>query len=64
MILRRTMHVMFGRAPRTSFSVLASSSEGGWNCDVLDDQQIKHAVQGVLDLQERFHVQVQERVSA
>ena len=52
---------MFGRAPRTSFSVLASSSEGGWKCDVLDDQQIKHAVQGVLDLQECFHVQAQER---
>ena len=43
-------HVMFGRAPRTSFSVLASSSEGGWNCDVLDDKQIKRAVQGVLEL--------------
>ena len=57
-------HVMFGRASRTSFSELASSSEGGWNCDVLDDQQIKHAVQGVLDLQARFHVQVQERVAA
>ena len=57
-------HVMFGRAPRTSFSVLASSSEGGWNCDILDDQQIKRAVQGVLELQERFHVQVQERVAA
>ena len=42
----------------------ASSSEGGWNCDVLDDKQIKRAVQGVLELQERFHVQVQERVAA
>ena len=27
-------HVMFGRAPRTSFSVLANSSAGEWNCDV------------------------------
>ena len=45
-------HVMFGRAPRTSFSVLASSSEGEWNCDVLDDTQLKQAVQCVLELQE------------
>ena len=57
-------HVMFGRAPRTSFSVLASSSEGEWNCDVLDDTQLKRAVQGVLELQESFHVQAQERVAA
>ena len=56
--------VMFGRAPRTSFSVLASSSEGKWNCDVLDDTQLKQAVRGVLELQESFHVQVQERVAA
>ena len=51
-------HVMFGRAPRTSFSVLANSSAGEWNCDVLDDQ-IKRALKGVLELQEQFHVQVQ-----
>ena len=55
-------HVMFGRAPRTSFSVLANSSAGEWNCDVLDDDQIKLALKGVLELQEQFHVQVQERV--
>ena len=57
-------HVMFGRAPRTSFSVLANSSAGEWNCDVLDDDQIKRAFKGVLGLQEQFHVQVQERVAA
>ena len=57
-------HVMFGRAPRTSFSVLASSSAGEWNCDVLDDAQIKRALQSVIELQERFLVQVQERVAA
>ena len=54
---------MFGRAPRTSFSVLANSSAGEWNCDVLDDQ-IKRVLKGVLELQEQFHVQVQERVAA
>jgi len=57
-------HVMFGRAPRTSFSVLANSSAGEWNCDVLDDDQIKRALKGVLELQQQFHVQVQERVAA
>ncbi|CAN0145198.1 unnamed protein product [Hapterophycus canaliculatus] len=57
-------HVMFGRPRRTSFSVLANSSAGEWNCDVLDDDQIKRALQGVLELQEQFHVQVQERVAA
>ena len=54
-------HVMFGRAPRTSFSVLANFSAGEWNCDVLDDDQIKCALKGVLELQEMFHVQGQER---
>ena len=44
-------HVMFGRAPRT-FSILANSSAGEWNCDVLDDGQIKRTLKGVLELQE------------
>ena len=35
----------------TSFSVLANSSAGEWNCDVLDDDQIKRALKGVLELQ-------------
>ena len=55
---------MFGRAPRTSFSVLANSSAREWNCDVLDDDQIKRALKGVLELQQQLHVQVQERVAA
>ena len=57
-------HVMFGRAPRTSFSVLANSSAREWNYDVLDDDQIKRELKGVLELQQQFHVQVQERVVA
>ena len=44
--------------------MLANSSAGEWNCDVLDDDQIKRALKGVLELQEQFHVQVQERVAA
>ena len=47
---------MFGRAPRTPFSVLANSSAGEWNCDVLDDDQIKRVLKGVLELQEQFIV--------
>ena len=61
---RTPYHVTFGRAPRTSFSVLANSSAGEWNCDVLDDDQIKRALKDVLELQQQFHVQVQERVAA
>ena len=57
-------HVMFGRATRTSFSVFANSSAGEWNCDLLDDDQIKRALNGVLELHEQFHVQVQEHVAA
>ena len=44
--------------------MFANSSAGEWNCDVLDDDQIKRALKGVLKLQEQFHVQVQERVAA
>ena len=47
-------HVMFGRAPRTSFSVLVNSSAGESNCDVLDDDQINRALKGVLELQQQF----------
>ena len=43
-------HVMFGRSPRTSFSVMANSSAGEWNCDVFDGDQIKRALKGVLEL--------------
>ncbi|CAM9533106.1 unnamed protein product [Sphacelaria rigidula] len=37
-------HVMFGRDPRTSFSVLASSSAGEWKCDVLESWTCKKAI--------------------
>ncbi|CAM9090613.1 unnamed protein product, partial [Hapterophycus canaliculatus] len=43
--------------------MLAGSPAGDRNCDVLDDDQIKRALQGVLELQEQFHVQVQKRVA-
>ena len=58
---------MFGSAPRTSFYVLANSSAGDWNYDVLDDDQIKRALKGVLELlelPEQFHVHVLECVAA
>ena len=41
---------MFGRDPRMSFSALANSSAGEWDCDVSDDDQIKRALKGVLEL--------------
>ena len=44
--------------------MLANSSAGEWNCDALDDDKIKRALKGVLELQEQFHVQVQEHVAA
>ena len=44
--------------------MLVNSSAGEWNCDILDDDQINRALKGVLELQEQFHVQVQERVAA
>ena len=43
---------------------MANLSAGEWNFDVLDDYQIKRALKGVLEFQEQFHVQVQERVAA
>ena len=44
--------------------MLANSSAGEWNCEVLDDDQITRALKDVLELQEQFHVQMQERVAA
>ena len=44
--------------------MLANSSAGEWNGDVLDDDQIKRGLKGAFELQEQFHVQVQERVAA
>ena len=49
-------HVMFGSAPRTSFSVLANSSAGEWNCDVLDDDQIKRVRCLVLKLCQKIRL--------
>ena len=36
----------------------------GSGCDVLDDDQIKRVLKGVLEFQGQLHVQVQERVAA
>ena len=44
--------------------MLANSSAGEWNYDVLDDDQIKRALKGVLELPEQFHVHVLECVAA
>ena len=44
--------------------MLVNSSAGQWNCDVLDDDQTRRALKGMLALHEQCHVQVQERVAA
>ncbi|CAB1109830.1 unnamed protein product [Ectocarpus sp. CCAP 1310/34] len=55
-------HVMFGRAPRTSFSTLASSSGEAWNIDTLDATKLKQQVQNVIQTQAVLHKQVQQKV--
>ena len=54
-------HVMFCRALRRLSLCRRIRPSGN---DVLDDDQIKRALKGVLKLQEQFHLQVQERVAA
>ena len=43
---------------------MANLSAGEWKYDVLNDDQITRALKGVLELQEQFNDQVQERVAA
>ena len=54
-------HVMFCRALRRLSLCRRIRPSGN---DVLDDDQIKRALKDVLELQQQFHVQVQERVAA
>ena len=54
--------VMFGRAPRTAFSALASVTGGQWNVDVMDADSLRAKVQGVVEEQVRFCRDVQQAV--
>ena len=47
-------HVMFGRAPKTFLSTLASSSSGAWQVNVLDETTLRRHVRGVVDAQVAF----------
>ena len=46
--------VMFGSAPRTSFSALTTVTGGEWNADVMDADSLRAKVRQVVDEQERF----------
>ena len=55
-------HVMFGRAPRTSFDTLASAYGETWTVDVLDPISLRNKIADVVAAQEQFHKQVSEEV--
>ena len=46
-----TPHVMFGRAPRITWSTLASSTRQDWQVDVRDDKALRKKVQSVVEVQ-------------
>ena len=56
--------VTFGRAPRKSFSALATVTGGEWNVDVMDADSLRAKVRQVVDEQERFCKGVQAAVAA
>lgn len=54
---------MFGRAPHTSFAILASSSEyEWWPIDVLDGNGLKQQVQQGVEARVDLHKEVLHRV--
>jgi len=55
-------HVMYGRAPGTSFEILASAYGDAWKVDVLDSNSLQSKVADVVDAQENFHKQVSDKV--
>ena len=54
--------VMFGRAPLTSFSTLASSTVEDWEADALDEEALRRKVANVVEAQQRLHKVIEERV--
>ena len=57
-------HVMFGRAPRTSFSTLAATSGEEWNIDSLDVDQLQQQIQSIVLAQTDLHKQVLKKVES
>ena len=48
-------YVMFGRAPRTALSTLASSTGQDWQVDVRDDKALRKTVQSVVEVRSQPH---------
>ena len=57
-------HVMFGRAPKTFLSTLASSTLGDWQVNLLDTASLRRHVRGVLDAQVALHKEMLTKVQA
>ena len=55
--------VLFGRAPRTTFSALTTATGGEWNVDVMDADSLRAKVRQVVNEQERFCKDVQAAVA-
>ena len=55
-------YVMFGWAPLTSFSTLASSIGKDWKVDALDEEALRREVANVVKAQQRLHKVVEERM--
>ena len=55
-------HVVFGRAPLTSFSTLASSTGEDWKVDTLDEEALRRKVANVVEAQQQLHKVVEEGV--
>ena len=55
-------HVMFGRAPKTFLSTLASPTSGEWRVDVMDPAALRRHVRGVVEAQVGLHKEVLKKV--
>ena len=54
-------HVMFGRAPLTSYSTLASLTGEDWKVDALDEEALRRKVANVVEAQQGLYKAVEER---
>ena len=55
-------YVIFGRAPQTALSTLASSTEQDWQVHVLDDMALRQNTLSVVDMQSQLHKEVLDKV--
>ena len=54
-------HVLFGRAPLTSFLTMASSTGEDWKVDALDEEASQRKVANVMEAQQELHKVAKER---